>query len=161
MAGTFRLESLKQVEDDVEAACLGLLDRKGWYHVRCHCGTFRSADLKRWLKGEPKGTPDYFCGHELHPAFFMETKAPGEQPSTVQILRMAHISGRYGYRIPCIVVHSINELADFLSEHERKTGRHSVNTTRDARAALETDPLETNHHDPPEKGPSDEQHNKP
>ena len=40
-------------ENDIERACLDLLALRRYWVGRNHCGTFKSADNRRWIKGAP------------------------------------------------------------------------------------------------------------
>ena len=53
MSRAFRLREpkLHVVENHVESACLDMLRVRGYWPVRLHAGTFKSADGKRWIKG--------------------------------------------------------------------------------------------------------------
>jgi hypothetical protein len=112
---------LRLSEDDVEAACKQLLALRGWWVGRNHCGTFKSADNRRWIKGHPKGTPDYACMHERHPGFLLEVKRPGEKPSPEQELK--HRDLRIGFRLAICTIDSVEGMLAWLDQHERKAGK--------------------------------------
>ena len=100
----------------MERACLDLLRYRGYYVMRLHAGTFKSADGKRWIKGVEKGTPDYGCIHERFPGFLMEVKRPGAEPSPEQIRKILEISR--GYRLAIAVVDTVDALEVWLRQHE-------------------------------------------
>ena len=115
---SFRLKRPELNENDIERACLDLLDIRGWYHVRIQCGLFRSPDGKRWIRGERPGTPDYFVGHSTHGCFFLETKRPrGKLSRDQEFTRMAI---EQGYRIPIVVADSAALLRQWLDSREGK-----------------------------------------
>jgi hypothetical protein len=72
------------VENDVEHQCLDLLRLKRYRPERLHAGLFKSLDYRRFIKGHPKGTPDYIVAHPTFPAFYLEVKRPGETASPEQ-----------------------------------------------------------------------------
>jgi hypothetical protein len=119
-------------ENDIEKACLDLLAIRQYFVVRIHCGTFRSADCKRWLKGADKGTPDYIAAHALYPAFLLETKRPGAALGPDQVFRVREI--QVGYRIAFVKADSARELRVWLDQHEQA---HGASTTSVA-GALKT-----------------------
>ena len=114
----FRLQSprIQLSENDVEKACLHLLALHGYWVGRLHAGTFKSVDGKRWVKGHPKGTPDYACMHADRPGFLLEVKRPGEKPSPEQDQK--HLEIRLGFRLAISVVDSVEGLAEWLNNHE-------------------------------------------
>jgi len=114
----FRLQSprLQLSEDDVEKACLDLLHLRGYWVGRNHCGTFKSVDGRRWIKGAPKGTPDYACLHGSRPGFLLEVKRPGETTSPEQ--EQKHLEIRLGYQLAISTVDSVEGLAAWLNQHE-------------------------------------------
>jgi hypothetical protein len=109
-------------ENDVERACLDLLALRGYWVGRNHCGTFKSADGRRWIKGAPKGTPDYTTVHEHFPGFLLEVKRPGGDVSPEQKTKITEI--RLGYRLAIAVVDTVEALAVWLEQHEaaKRTG---------------------------------------
>lgn len=111
----------KQVEADVIEACLGILRLKQWWPVRLHAGRFRTLDLRRYITGVPKGTPDYVCAHECYPAFLIEFKRPGQKPTPEQE-RMA-LTIRLGFRLATVAVDSVESLSEWLRQHEAKWAR--------------------------------------
>jgi hypothetical protein len=117
----FRLtgEKIQLSENDVERACLGLLRLRGYWVIRVHTGTFRTADAKRWIKAADKGTPDYCAVHERYPGFLLEVKRPGAALSPEQRLKIREIE--MGYRLPVVVVESVEEMAAWLAKHEGRS----------------------------------------
>lgn len=109
-------------EDDVERACIEFLRLRGYWVGRNHCGTFRSIDLRRWIKGAPKGTPDYACLHEVFPGFLLEVKRPGGDTSPDQKKQIMEI--RLGYHLAIAVVDTAEALEAWLGKHEaaKRTG---------------------------------------
>jgi hypothetical protein len=105
-----------QRENDVERACLDLLALRGYWVGRNHCGTFKSADNRRWIKGAPKGTPDYATLHRNYPGFLMEVKRPGAATSSEQDQK--HFEIRLAYGIAIATVDSVAALAAWLDHHE-------------------------------------------
>jgi len=117
---TFRLSApSRPTENDVERACLQVCQLRGYWPARLHAGTFKSADGKRWIKGVPKGTPDYALEHRLYPGFLLEVKRPGEAATPEQ--QQKHWEIRAGYRLAICVAESAAELARWLDEHESET----------------------------------------
>jgi hypothetical protein len=106
-------------ENDVEAGCLGLLWRRGWWPVRLHAGTFRSVDGKRWIKGVERGTPDWLAIHPHFPGFLFEVKRPGEKPKPHQLEKINEL--RIVRRLHVTVVCTADELQRWLNQHERTT----------------------------------------
>ena len=116
----FRLRSPKPPqlsENDVESACLAMLGYRGYWVIRLHTGTFKTADGKRWITGAPKGTPDYAALHERFPGFLLEVKRPGAAPSPEQIKKHREI--RIGFRLAILTVDSLESLLAQLARHER------------------------------------------
>jgi hypothetical protein len=116
----FRLKPQKFLanENDVERACLDLLALRRYWVGRNHCGTFKSADNRRWIKGAPKGTPDYAALHARFPGFLLEVKRPGAEATPEQTQK--HFEIRLGYSIAITTVDSVESLAAFLDQHERR-----------------------------------------
>ena len=108
----------KLAENDVERACLDLLALHGYWVGRNHCGTFKSVDNRRWIKGAPKGTPDYACLHADRPGFLMEVKRPGERPSPEQDQK--HFEIRLSSHVAIAIVDSVESLVAWLGQHERR-----------------------------------------
>jgi len=108
---------VKLTENDVELACLQVLTIKRYWYAKLHAGTFKSADGLRWLKGVPKGTPDYTVHHGRHRGFLLEVKRPGGRLSPDQEVQIAMIRRQFG--LPIAVVSTVEELAAWLAEHER------------------------------------------
>jgi hypothetical protein len=109
----FRLKAprVKLVENDVERQCEDLLALGGWLVLRNHTGTFKSMDGRRWIKGNPKGTPDYTCirGRAV---FLLEVKRPGEKPSPDQEVR--HNELRHFFRVEIVTVDCVEKLDAWL-----------------------------------------------
>ncbi len=105
-------------ENDVEGACLDLLRYRGYWVGRNHCGTFKSADNRRWIKGAPKGTPDYTCLHGSRPGFLLEVKRPGEEPTPEQ--ERKHQELRLGFRLAISTIDSVEGLLAWLAQHEAR-----------------------------------------
>jgi len=103
-------------ENDIERACLDLLRYRGYWVGRNHCGRFKTPDNKRWITGEPKGTPDYTCLHERFPGFLLEVKRPGGETSDDQKQRILEI--RLGFRLAIAVVDTVDALVLWLRQHE-------------------------------------------
>lgn len=117
---TFRLTPAKLPrlsEREVIRACLDLLALRGYFVVRVHSGTFKSVDDRRWIKGAPKGTPDYACLHARRPGFLLEFKRPGAKPSPEQDTK--HFEIRIGYQLAIGTVDSVEGMLAWLEQHER------------------------------------------
>lgn len=112
----FRLtaQRLKVTENHVEKACRDLLNLKGYKLHRLHCGRARFPD-GTWVQLEERGTPDWLCIHPVHPAFYLEAKAPGGALSDAQ--RWMH-RVLAAWRLPVVVIDDPAELAAWLREHE-------------------------------------------
>jgi hypothetical protein len=117
MSRAFRLTAPKPSENDIEAGCITILHLHSYYVIRQHCGVFESLDGRRKIRGAPKGTPDYACMHETHRGFLLEVKRPGGTLSDDQKVMNASIELRY--RLPIVVVETVDQLCDFLAKHER------------------------------------------
>jgi hypothetical protein len=116
-ASRFRLKPPPRLnENDVERACLDLLRLRGYWVGRNHCGTFKSADGNRWIKGAPKGTPDYVTCHAHFPGFLLEVKRPGEEASPEQKTKIMEI--RLGYHLAIAVVDTVEALSAWIRQHE-------------------------------------------
>jgi hypothetical protein len=121
----FRLTPPVPSENDVEAGCITILELHQYWVVKLHAGIFRHLDdprkpppaKPRYIHGVPKGTPDYACLHEYHRNFLLEVKRPGGKLSADQETRHADI--RFRYRLVIVVVESVEELCNFLAQHER------------------------------------------
>jgi hypothetical protein len=112
----FRLTSPKTrlSENDVERACVDLLRYRGWYVARQQSGLFKTPD-GRWIRiGEP-GVPDYNVMKA--PSFLLEVKRPGGELSPEQKEQIRKIE--LGFRLPIVVVESVEELITWLDRHER------------------------------------------
>ena len=94
-----------------------MLGYRGYWVIRVHTGTFKSADGKRWITGAKKGTPDYVAVHERFPGFLLEVKRPGAEPSPEQIKKHREI--RIGFRLAILTVDSVEKLLAQLAQHER------------------------------------------
>jgi hypothetical protein len=116
MTGGFKLRPDEPSENDIEATCCDLLERRGYFPVRVHCGRFRTPDCKRWLTGNPTGTPDWLAVHATFRPFFMEVKRPGEKPSAAQRTRIHQL--RHGLRLAVAVVSSREALFAWLNAFE-------------------------------------------
>ena len=115
----FRLKPSKTPtlrENDVETACLHVLALRGYWVGRNHCGTFKSADNRRWIKGHPKGTPDYVCMKGPQ-GFLLEAKRPGAKTSPEQDQK--HYELRQFFRLTIVTVDCVEQLIAWLDEHER------------------------------------------
>jgi len=113
----FRLTSLQPSENDIEAGCITILELHNYWVVRLHAGVFKSLDDRRHIHGVKKGTPDYACMHEFHRNFLLEVKRPGGKLSPDQETQIGDI--RFRFRLPIVVVSSVDELCNFLAQHER------------------------------------------
>jgi hypothetical protein len=82
-----------------------------------HSGTFKSLDGRRFIKGAPKGTPDYSAHHARHRGFLLEVKRPGAELDPVQRSKIHEID--WAFRIPIAVVDTVDALAAWLAGHER------------------------------------------
>lgn len=109
----------KVSENDVEAAILPVLARRGWRADRLHVGKYRSLDGRRVVTLHPQGTPDYVCSHSLHPSFYLETKKPKAELRQAQEFKKLEIE--QGWHIPVIMADSVEALALFLDRHEKAT----------------------------------------
>jgi len=100
-------------EDNVEKACRDLLAYRGWYVVRLHSGLVKTPDNRFMRIGSP-GLPDYVCVHQIHPAFFLETKSQRGKLSLVQEQKQMEIATCF--KIPVITVNEPNDLVDYLNK---------------------------------------------
>jgi len=116
MPRPFRLTPPKISEDDVESGCLTILNLHRYWVARLHAGVFKSLDGSRYIRGVPKGTPDYACCHEIHRNFLLEVKRPGGKLNPDQEIQIDVI--RDQFRLPIVVVESVEELCNFLARHE-------------------------------------------
>lgn len=110
-----------QLEADVIKACRDILHLKQYWTARLHAGTFRTVDGKRFVKGVPKGTPDYIAVHSFYPGFLLEFKRPGASPTPEQ--EQVALSIRLGYRIATAAIDSVEGLSAWLRAHETKWAR--------------------------------------
>jgi hypothetical protein len=109
------------LERDIANAIKASLLRRGWVPVRQHSGKFRTQD-NRWITvGEP-GIADYICLHRDHPAFFLETKREGHQPTDQQRLKQWEYQQAYG--LAWVVADTVEKVLAFLEEHERRERNH-------------------------------------
>jgi hypothetical protein len=106
-------------ENDVERACCDVLRLRGYFVVRLHAGTYRTADSARWIKGVEKGTPDYALLHHRYPGFLLEVKRPGAVATPEQ--KRKHEELRIGFQLAIGVVDSVEALIAWLDQHERKS----------------------------------------
>jgi len=113
----YKLTALQLNENDIEKANLDVLKVRGYFAVRIHSGTFRSADCKRWIKGADKSTPDYVAVHARYRGFLLETKRPGAKLTTIQKFRVFEILR--GYRLAFIKADSARELSRWIDHHDR------------------------------------------
>jgi hypothetical protein len=104
-------------EDDVEAGCLTILGLHQYYVIRLHAGVFETLDQKRKITGVKRGTPDYACLHAVHRGFLLEAKRPGGKLSDDQVRQIEIL--QIQFRLPIVVVYSVDQLCDFLAKHER------------------------------------------
>ena len=116
MPRPWRLTSPQLVENDVEDQCKTILEMKGWKAYRLNAGIFQSLDARRKFPGAPKGTPDYICARGVR-CFLLEVKRPGGQLSEVQKAEISYLRQYYGLRV--VVVDHVDQLCNFLAEHER------------------------------------------
>lgn len=119
----FKLTPDKQAklsENDVEEACLDFLRLRGYRIERLHVGLFRSADCKRWIKGAPKGTPDYVTAHARYPGFYLETKRPKGKLSLDQERVIWEITT--AFRIAVATIDRVESLIPWLDAHEKGSG---------------------------------------
>src|SRR5215831_6244712 len=86
----------KPSENEVETACLTLLQYRNYKPFRLHAGKFRSWDYGRVITGVPKGTPDYAVEHEFYPGFLLETKGARGDISPEQVLRIGELRQGWG-----------------------------------------------------------------
>jgi len=116
MPRPFRLTPPKISEDDVESGCLTILGLHHYWVAKLHAGVFKALDGLRYVRGVPKGTPDYVCCHEYHRNFLLEVKRPGGKLNPDQEIQIAVLKEHF--RLPIAVVESAEELCNFLARHE-------------------------------------------
>jgi len=75
----YKLTALQLNENDIEKACLEVLKVRGYFAVRIHSGTFRSADCKRWIKGADKKHARLRRGSCALSRFSTRNQAPGRE----------------------------------------------------------------------------------
>lgn len=117
---SFRLRPPKTprlVENDVERQCLDALRWRHYRPERLHAGLFKTVD-GRFISGHDKGTPDYVVTHALYPAFYMEVKRPGEEPTRDQ--QQEHARLRLD-DLAVVWVDGYEALMLWLAQHQRKT----------------------------------------
>lgn len=114
----FRLRSpqIQLSENDVERACLDLLQLHHYLVLRLQSGLFKTPD-DRWVRLGAKGLPDYAALHQVHPGFLLEVKRPGGSLSPDQQLKIREI--QLGYHLAIVVVDSVEGLIQWLKQHER------------------------------------------
>ena len=117
MTRPFRLRAPQISEDDVEAGCKTILALHNYWVGRLNAGLFKSWDGQRPIRGVPKGTPDYVCCHGRHRNFLLEVKRPGGKLNPDQEIQIQVI--RDQFELPVAVVESVDELCNFLAQHER------------------------------------------
>ena len=81
-------------------------------------GRFRPLD-GRWITCVEPGTPDWICVHPRHPAFYLETKAPGGSSSPAQVWMHRFLTA--GWRLQVAVIDDVAGLAVWLRSHEEPT----------------------------------------
>jgi hypothetical protein len=113
----FRLTPPAISENDVEAGCMTILQLHSYMPVRLHAGVFQTLDGRRHIHGVKKGMPDWACLHEFHRSFLLEVKRPGGELSSDQQVQIALLKAQY--RLPIVVVETVDQLCDFLAQHER------------------------------------------
>lgn len=114
----FRLTSprVKLSENDVERACLDLLRFKGFDPRRLHVGLFHPyKKFHQVIEMGEAGIPDYVI-----PRFYVEVKRPGGTLSDVQRRRIFEL--KQAWNLETAVVESIDELADWLRDYEKRAG---------------------------------------
>lgn len=102
--------------------CLDVLNTRGYKAWRIHVMRVRTVD-GRWLQLGDRGDPDYVVIHARYPGFLMEVKRPGGPLRPGQAFR--HQQLRVGWRLAVAVVDSVDALATFLKEHERRLPEHN------------------------------------
>lgn len=116
----FRLtpqKSIKLREKEVVQTCIDYLRVRGYWCIRQHVGLFKTPD-GRWIRMGVPGTPDWAAIHQRYPGFFVEFKATGEKLSPMQATKFFEI--QCGYRLAAVCVDSVEKLAAWLDEHERR-----------------------------------------
>ncbi|HEY1242206.1 MAG TPA: hypothetical protein VGF16_16695 [Bryobacteraceae bacterium] len=116
----FRLRSEKPYrpkENELAEDVCAFLLRRGWYPLRQPAGVYRTLDGRRCVTVGFKGLPDYVVMHSFYPAFFIETKRPGESPTDVQQRRAWEL--RVAYKLAVTTADSVEGLRLWLEEHER------------------------------------------
>ena len=106
----------KLSENNVEQQVLHYLRLQKWFVKRNHVGTFRTAN-GLWIKQGERGEPDYVCTHYKFPAFWLETKRPGRKADPHQAAKHEEI--RLIWRQPVVTIDSLEDLIEFLAQHER------------------------------------------
>lgn len=103
-------------ENHVEDAVLKFLRLRGWLVKRQHVVRFQSRS-GNWITIGERGDPDYIALHSRWPAFALETKRPGRRADPHQLAK--HDEYQFIWKIPVVVVDSLEALRTFLAEHER------------------------------------------
>jgi len=118
----FRLRpdgAIQLSENDVEKACIQLLQYKHYYPIRLQSGLFPNPDklceacrssAPRIRVGEP-GIPDYVI-----PAFFLEVKAPGKKASDVQQEKIRSL--KHYWSLETALVDRVEALLEWLRDYE-------------------------------------------
>lgn len=106
-------QKIKVAERDVVKQCLTFLALHGWVAHRLPVGKLKSP-AGGWITLYPEGTPDYLCAHRAYPAFYLETKRPGEKATMAQTV--THNEKRIVWGLKTVVVDSVDQLAVWLIE---------------------------------------------
>lgn len=117
MSRPWRLTAPVPSESDVVKGCKTILQLHHYWLIRCHAGVFESLDHRRKIRGVDKGHPDWACLHAFYRNFLLEVKRPGGVLSPDQIDKIAFLEREY--RLPIVVVETVDELCNFLAKHER------------------------------------------
>lgn len=121
MPRTFRLRAprtAKPREREIARQLRDWLLARGWYPVRLNSGLLKTLDGRYVTIGEV-GIPDYVVLHARHPAFFLETKAPGKALSPEQERKRWVLTRAYGLEV--VVADGWEALQPWLEDHERKS----------------------------------------
>jgi hypothetical protein len=105
----FHLTAPKLSENDIESACVDLLKWQQYRPLRLQSGRFKTFD-GRWVTIGETGLPDYVV-----PAFFVEVKRPRGKLSPEQTMMIQQFEEM---GIPTAVVHSLDELVQWLAKRE-------------------------------------------
>ena len=120
MPWSLKPPKLKLTEADVIRQCLDYLQCRGYWVKRNPVGKYRHAVTGNFAEFGPPGIPDYLAIHAIHPAFFIEFKAPGRKLRPTQVSKFFEL--QVGYRLAAVMVDGLETLIDFLRGHE---ARHS------------------------------------